>query len=178
EHLRDLAVTDDLTGLFNRRGFALAAEQEIKHAFRRKVGLVLLFLDIDNLKIINDTFGHAEGDKAIKKAAKALRTTFRESDVVARWGGDEFVVLALDVPKGRVPILINRLDDVLHKSNEKQDIAYHILFSKGFAYFDPAKPLTLSEMVKVADEMMYKDKQERNLSIKAAFDKLLGNIEA
>ena len=165
EHLHNLAVTDDLTGLFNRRGFSLAAEQEIKHAFRRKEGLVLLFFDIDNLKIINDSFGHLEGDNALREAALALRSTFRESDIVARWGGDEFIVLALDVPEGRVPLLLRRLDQALRQHNEKSLAAYDISFSRGIAQYDPATPFNLAEMEKTADEMMYKDKQSKKLSL-------------
>lgn len=164
EHLRSLAVTDDLTGLYNRRGFALAAEQELKHAFRRKEELTLLFFDIDNLKMINDTFGHHEGDKVIKAAAMALRSIFRESDIVARWGGDEFVVLALDVPNGRVPVLLKRLEKGLDQYNELNADSYALMFSMGIANYDSEKPFNLSEMVKIADKMMYKDKQEKKLS--------------
>ncbi len=164
EHLRSLAVTDDLTGLYNRRGFALAAEQELRHAFRRKEELTLLFFDIDNLKMINDTFGHIEGDKVIKSAAMALRSIFRESDIVARWGGDEFVVLALDVPNGRVPVLLERLDKGLKQYNELNADSYALMFSLGIANYDSEKPFNLSEMVRIADKMMYKDKQEKKLS--------------
>jgi len=164
EYLRSLAVTDDLTGLYNRRGFSLAAEQELKHAFRRKEELTLLFFDIDNLKMINDTFGHIEGDKVIKSAAMALRSIFRESDIVARWGGDEFVVLALDVPNGRVPLLLERLDKGLKQYNELNADSYALLFSMGIANYDSGKPFNLSEMVRIADKMMYKDKQEKKLS--------------
>jgi diguanylate cyclase (GGDEF)-like protein/PAS domain S-box-containing protein len=176
ESLRNLAVTDELTGLFNRRGFSLAAEQEVKHAFRRKEGLVLLFYDLDNLKMINDTFGHAEGDKAIKAAAKVLRSTFRESDIVARWGGDEFIVLALDVPEGRIPVLLQRLNHALRQINEKQTLPYGISFCKGIANFNPDSPLSLAEMQMQADEMMYREKQEkahsRRLSFRAASEKV------
>jgi len=164
EHLRSLAVTDDLTGLYNRRGFALAAEQELRHAFRRKEELTLLFFDIDNLKMINDTFGHIEGDKVIKSAAMALRSIFRESDIVARWGGDEFVVLALDVPNGRVPVLLERLEKGLKQYNELNADSYALMFSLGIANYDSEKPFNLSEMVRIADKMMYKDKQEKKLS--------------
>jgi len=164
EHLHSLAVTDDLTGLYNRRGFALAAEQELKHAFRRKEELTLLFFDIDNLKMINDTFGHIEGDKVIKSAAMALRSIFRESDIVARWGGDEFVVLALDVPNGRVPVLLERLEKGLKQYNELNADSYALMFSLGIANYDSEKPFNLSEMVRIADKMMYKDKQEKKLS--------------
>jgi diguanylate cyclase (GGDEF)-like protein/PAS domain S-box-containing protein len=164
EHLHSLAVTDDLTGLYNRRGFALAAEQELRHAFRRKEELTLLFFDIDNLKMINDTFGHFEGDRVVKSAAMALRSIFRESDIVARWGGDEFVVLALDVPSGRVPVLLKRLEKGLDQYNELNADSYALSFSMGIATYDSEKPFNLSEMVRIADKMMYKDKQEKKLS--------------
>jgi len=180
ESLHNLAVTDELTGLFNRRGFSLAAEQELKHAFRRKEGLVLLFYDIDNLKAINDTFGHAEGDKAIKTAAKALRATFRESDIVARWGGDEFIVLALDVPEGRVPVLLRRLDQVLRQINKEGSVPYDISFCKGISQYDATAPFNLTEMEMIADEMMYKEKQEktfsRELFLKVASEKVEASL--
>lgn len=177
DHLRSLSVTDDLSGLYNRRGFILASEQELKHALRRKEGLVLLFFDIDNLKMINDTFGHLEGDKAIKEAAQALRATFRESDIIARWGGDEFVVLALDVPQGRTPILLQRLDQIMQEYNQKQTTARKISFSSGTAYCDPEMPLGLAEMERMADEMMYKNKQEKKLQL-MMFTNDRGEIEA
>ncbi|HWQ42679.1 MAG TPA: diguanylate cyclase [Desulfosporosinus sp.] len=77
--------------------------------------MVLLFFDIDNLKMINDTFGHLEGDKAIKKATQTLRATFCELDIITRLGGDEFVVLALDIKQGRTPILLHRLDQIMRE---------------------------------------------------------------
>lgn len=161
ETLRNLAVTDDLTGLYNRRGFVLAAEQELKHAHRRKEGLVLLFFDLDNLKTINDSYGHAEGDKAIKEAARVLRTAFRESDIVARWGGDEFIVLALDIPQGRIHALLNRLDQIVRKYCEDHTFVYNISLSRGIAHYNPGAPLSLTELEKIADEMMYKEKQDK-----------------
>lgn len=177
DNLRSLSVTDDLSGLYNRRGFSLASEQELKHALRRKEGLVLLFFDIDNLKMINDTFGHPEGDKAIKEAAQTLRATFRESDIIARWGGDEFVVLALDVPQGRTPILLQRLDQIMQEYNQKQTTTRKISFSSGTAYCDPEIPLSLAEMERMADEMMYKNKQEKKLQLRM-FTNDQGEIEA
>ena len=161
EKLRTLAVTDDLTGLFNRRGYTIAAEQELKHAFRRKEGLMLLFFDIDNFKMINSAFGHAEGDNALIKAAQVLRTTFRVSDIIARWGGDEFVVLALDVPTGRVNSLLKRLDKALQQHDENNAFSYAITFSRGIAHYDPAAPSSLSDMEKLADAMMYEEKNKK-----------------
>jgi len=164
EQLSNLAALDDLTGLLNRRGFSLAAEQEIKHAFRKQEGMVLLFFDIDDFKAINDKFGHAEGDRAIKEATRALRSIFRESDIVARWGGDEFVVLALDIPEGRVSSLMLRLDRLLQTKYSSQNTQkYKISFSLGTAYYNPKAPVSLGELETKADAMMYKNKQLKKL---------------
>lgn len=163
EKLRTLAVTDELTSLFNRRGYTIAAEQEIKHAFRRKEGLILLFFDIDNLRAINSVYGHTEGDNALIKAARVLRSTFRDSDIVTRWGGDEFVVLALDVPKGRIPGLLKRLDKALLQQEDNKPCSYRLTFSRGMTYYDPAGPSTLAEMEKLADAMMYEEKNKKHM---------------
>src|SRR5262249_35377488 len=94
--LRRLALTDDLTCVFNRRGFFAAATQQLKRAIRKSERLLLFFCDVDGLKQVNDTFGHEEGDLALIRVADALEKSFRSSDIVARLGGDEFVVLALE----------------------------------------------------------------------------------
>lgn len=163
ENLRNLAVTDELTGLYNRRGFSLAAEQELKRAHRAKVDLVLFFFDIDRLKAINDTFGHAEGDEALRAAATALSSTFRASDIIARWGGDEFVLLAIDVPKGSASSLLQRLDEKLASLNGAEGARYRISFSVGMSRYDPEKGISLHELVRIADEAMYEKKRKRNL---------------
>lgn len=162
ENLRNLAVTDELTGLYNRRGFSFAAEQELKHAHRTKTDLILLFFDMDKLKAINDTFGHTEGDEALKAAAAVLRSTFRASDIIARWGGDEFAVLALDVPKGSISVLQHRLDETLEHLNSAEGMRYRISFSMGMSCCDPEKNTSLYELVRIADGVMYEEKRNRN----------------
>ncbi len=162
--LRNLSITDDLTGLYNRRGFTLAAEQELRHARRTKSGIVFLFFDMDRLKAINDRFGHAEGDHALIQAADLLRSSFRNSDILGRWGGDEFAVLALDVPLGYVDNLHKRLDDNISKRNNLEETPYLITFSSGMVRFDPDDPMTLQDMEKMADEMMYFQKSSKNLT--------------
>ena len=159
ENLRNLSVTDELTGLYNRRGFSFAAEQELKHAHRTKKGMALLFFDMDKLKSINDTFGHVEGDEALKAAVMALRSTFRESDIIGRWGGDEFIVLALDVPEGSIAILQRRFEENLARRNAAEGVRYPISLSAGIARYDPDNPSTLHEMIKMADATMYEGKQ-------------------
>jgi len=161
DNLRNLSVTDELTGLYNRRGFSFAAEQELKHAHRTKTDLVLLFFDVDRLKSINDAFGHAEGDEALKSAATALRSTFRESDIIGRWGGDEFAVLALDAPRGSVASLLCRLDETLGCLNCAEGTRYSISFSAGVSRYDPDKHSSLHELVRVADGMMYEEKRRK-----------------
>ncbi len=99
EHLRIMSITDDLTGLLNRRGFFPIAEQQLKLANRSGTGLVLLFADIDNLKWINDKFGHKEGDAVLIDVSRAIKESFRDSDIIARLGGDEFAVF--DVSRSR-----------------------------------------------------------------------------
>jgi diguanylate cyclase (GGDEF)-like protein len=159
ETIRSLSVTDELTGLFNRRGFMIAAEQELKHADRMKHGMVLIFFDMDNMKLINDTFGHAEGDDALKSVASIMRSTFRESDIVARWGGDEFVVLALDVPQGAIHILLERFNSHLAQARARDHTPYDLSMAAGTVMYDPDSPVELKTLVGLADEAMYSNKK-------------------
>jgi diguanylate cyclase (GGDEF)-like protein/PAS domain S-box-containing protein len=138
ERLRTLSLEDELTGLYNRRAFLAMAGEQFKLARRQDRGLVLLFADIDRMKWINDTFGHLEGDRAIRTVASVLKHTFRESDLVARMGGDEFAILAADVPENDLRILIQRLTEQIEKVNaDDATHAYPLSISIGSALFDP-----------------------------------------
>jgi diguanylate cyclase (GGDEF)-like protein len=158
--LRDLAVRDDLTGLFNRRGFWASATQHLKLAFRNSQEALLVFCDIDNLKKINDAYGHAEGDLALMRAADVLKQTFRESDVIARFGGDEFAVLALATSSQYQEAVVSRLHANLERAGASES-RYRLAMSVGFVHFDPAEPATLPEMIKQADHAMYRQKHLR-----------------
>src|SRR5260370_1951340 len=94
--LGSLALADEFTGLYNRRGFMAVAERQLKLGRRSGRGMLLFMMDIDGMKQINDSFGHFEGDCALKRMSDVLEETFRDSDVVARLGGDEFAVLAIE----------------------------------------------------------------------------------
>src|SRR5260370_31996266 len=118
--LRYLALTDDLTCLYNRRGFFAAATQQLKVAHRNAQRLLLFFCDVDNLKTINDSYGHREGDLAIARAANALEHTFRGSDILARLGGDEFAVLATEASTQSPEVILRRLEKSLKRSNARQ----------------------------------------------------------
>src|SRR5690348_16145733 len=142
--LRQLALTDDLTCLYNRRGFFAAASQQLKLARRRGQSMLLFFCDVDNLKFINDTFGHREGDLALVRAADALQDAFRDSDIVARLGGDEFAVLALEASSRNEHAMLARLQKAIHKSR-KEETRYHLSLSVGVARFEAASNLSLAD---------------------------------
>jgi diguanylate cyclase (GGDEF)-like protein len=156
--LRYLALTDDLTCLFNRRGFFAAATQQLKLAQRNGQKLLLLFCDVDNLKKINDSHGHREGDLALIHTADALEQTFRDSDILARLGGDEFVVLATEASVQTSEILLRRLEKALKKSNAGES-RYQLSLSVGVARFDPKRAVSLGELMAQADEAMYEQKR-------------------
>jgi diguanylate cyclase (GGDEF)-like protein len=159
--VRSLAVTDELTGFFNRRGFMAAAAQQLKLARRDRQNVVLLFCDVDNLKGINDSFGHREGDLALFRVAGALEETFRDSDVLARLGGDEFAILAWEASVPDVETMLSRLGKHLKKVNA-HETRYHLSLSAGVARFDPHSPVPLGELIAVADQDMYRHKSQRH----------------
>jgi diguanylate cyclase (GGDEF)-like protein len=161
EEIRSLSLTDELTGLHNRRGFTILAEHELKLAHREKRSMLLLFGDVDDLKAINDNLGHAHGDLALKEISAILKETFREADIPARIGGDEFVVLAVDAPKETTNILINRIQASLEKRNQQRDQPYQLTLSIGIAPYDPETHCTVSELIAQADGLMYQQKQAR-----------------
>jgi diguanylate cyclase (GGDEF)-like protein/PAS domain S-box-containing protein len=162
EELRALSLTDDLTGLYNRRGFVTLAQQEMKIANRLSQGMMLFFIDFDNLKAINDDFGHLMGDQALIHTAQILRETFRESDIIARYGGDEFVTLALEISEHSDLIVAKRLGENLANFNAAARTPYRLSVSIGIACYDPHKPCTLEELLVKADRFMYENKRNHN----------------
>jgi len=165
EEIRNLSLTDELTGLYNRRGFNLLAEQEMKLTHRIKRSMLLLFLDVDNLKTINDTHGHAQGDQVLQEISTILKGTFREADIVARIGGDEFVVLAVDTSMESADVLINRIQSFLEKGDQQSDWLHQLSLSVGITHYDPEVPCTVSEMIAKADGLMYEQKQEKKRKV-------------
>ena len=155
-----LALTDDLTGLHNRRGFMILAAHQLKLARRNTQGALLFFADVDNLKYINDSFGHREGDLALMRAAAALGETFRDSDVLARFGGDEFAVLAVETTNQNQQAILHRVDESLAMLNADES-RYNVRLSVGAARFDPLQALPLDELIVCADEAMYEQKRSR-----------------
>ncbi len=159
EEIHNLSLMDELTGLHNRRGFNLLAEQELKLAQREKKAMLLFFGDVDNLKRINDTLGHAYGDLALKEVSIILKENFRNVDILARIGGDEFVALALDVSLEAAQILTDRIQEALDERNQDENKAFDLSLSIGITRYDPNNPCTLSELISQADSQMYLQKQ-------------------
>jgi diguanylate cyclase (GGDEF)-like protein/PAS domain S-box-containing protein len=158
ETLRALALVDELTGLYNRRGFVTLSQQQLKTADRTKRRMLLLFADFDKLKQINDTFGHPEGDRALIEAADVLRETFRESDIMARIGGDEFVVLAIETDRATSETLTTRLQKKLKARNARGGRPYTLSLSVGVARYDPEHPCSVDDLLARADRAMYEQK--------------------
>jgi diguanylate cyclase (GGDEF)-like protein/PAS domain S-box-containing protein len=156
--LRDLSLVDELTKVYNRRGFLTLAEQQMKVAHRTRKEMALYYVDLDDLKKINDSFGHEEGDAALAETAEVLRDAFRDSDIIARIGGDEFAVLAIDVAEGKVTALARRIRERLQTRNSRPGISYPLSFSLGISRYDPDSACALQELLVQADSRMYKEK--------------------
>jgi diguanylate cyclase (GGDEF)-like protein len=156
--LRFLALTDDLTCLFNRRGFFAAATQQLKLAQRNGQNLLLFFCDVDNLKKINDAYGHQEGDLALIRTADALEQSFRGCDILSRLGGDEFVALVSQTSNQGQEVFLRRLEKNLKKSSAPEP-RYSLSLSVGAARFDPKRAVTLGELMLEADKAMYVKKR-------------------
>lgn len=158
KELCSLALTDDLTGLQNRRGFLALAGQQLKQGQRNLQELLLFTADVDNLKIINDTYGHQEGDSALMRTAAALRRTFRNSDILARFGGDEFCALALEASRETELVIVERLKNNLKQASAGES-RYALAVSIGAARFNPLRPVTLEHLMEQADQSMYRVKK-------------------
>ena len=162
--LVNLSLTDELTGLNNRRGLFTLAERQLKLSRRRGQGLVVVLADLDGLKQINDKFGHAEGDKALIATAQVLLATFRDVDIIARLGGDEFAVVVVDADENLEEALRARLLRQIEARNAREDASYTLSLSVGTARQTVRKPRTMDELLARADEALYKVKRASGAS--------------
>ena len=161
DRLRSLSITDVLTGLNNRRGFMILATGLLKFARRAAYSVCLLYIDLDSLKYINDTFGHAAGDTAITHFARILTETFRDSDVIGRLGGDEFVVLIIDATESDLTSMQVRLQSNVDAHNLQSERGYALSLSLGVIRVDPDSTITMEELLYEADAAMYQHKKNR-----------------
>jgi diguanylate cyclase (GGDEF)-like protein/PAS domain S-box-containing protein len=159
DELRTVSLRDDLTGLYNRRGFALLAEQRLKESRRSGSTLTIIYADLDRMKSINDSFGHDAGDAALGLCARSLEATFRESDIVARIGGDEFAVLEeADAPS--IVTVTLRLKQELDRQTTAAELPFSVSLTMGSAHSKPPHALTLDDLLRQADAFMYEHKHD------------------
>ena len=164
ERLRSHSLTDGMTGLNNRRGFMILATGLLKFARRAGYSLCLLYIDLDSLKYINDTFGHTGGDMALAHFARILTETFRDSDVIGRLGGDEFVVLIIDASESDIAGMQTLLQRNVDAYNYQAEDGHALAFSLGVIRSDSNSSITMEELLSQADEAMYLHKQRRKRS--------------
>jgi two-component system, cell cycle response regulator len=162
-HLRSLSLMDELTGLHNRRGFVSLAEQRLKLASRQSVRSTLIFIDVDNLKYINDNFGHREGDYALQQIAGLLRECFRASDIIGRLGGDEFCVLLSHTEEAAELLVRKRLLHLISRSNETSRRFYALSVSLGIA--EVGGHQELEQQISRADALMYEHKRAKHVRV-------------
>jgi len=161
EEVRALSLIDELTGLYNRRGFFTLAEQQIRLGQRARMRHHLFFADLDGMKVINDRYGHAQGDEALRDFSRLLRKVFRESDIVARLGGDEFAALAANPSKVGPERVLQRLRKQLEAHNAMRLRPFVLEVSLGATLYDPARPVSLEDLLAEADDLMYAQKRKR-----------------
>ena len=161
-HLRSLSLMDELTGLHNRRGFVSLAEQHLKLTARQRVRSTLIFIDVDNLKYINDNFGHREGDYALQQIAGLLRECFRQSDIIGRLGGDEFCVLLSHMSEMAEFLVRERLSQLLVRNNQNSGRTYSLSVSLGIVNVGDYREL--AQQISRADALMYQPKRAKQIS--------------
>jgi diguanylate cyclase (GGDEF)-like protein len=162
EEILEMSLRDQLTELYNRRGFITLAEQQLKTANRTKRPIGLSFFDLDGLKWINDSLGHEAGDRALIDAANVLGQTFREADIIARVGGDEFAVLAIDMTEINPEAVAKRLQQNIDDCNAIESKAYKLAMSWGTSIYDPESPVSLDQLMSAADALMYAQKKAKS----------------
>ncbi len=161
EKLQDMTVSDVLTGLFNRHGFEQDSKEMYRRAIREGRSMAILGIDMDGLKVINDTYGHAHGDIALKAIANAISAACFLDERCYRAGGDEFEVLALDYTEEMAQSFQERLDGFLEDYNNRSGRPYRVQASFGYAIADPAMERSLGEWITLSDDRMYEHKNSR-----------------
>jgi len=159
--LLDLALVDELTGLYNRRGFLTLAMRDLRLARRGDEALLVAFADLDDLKRVNDTAGHAVGDRALRDAAVVLRQTFRDSDLIARIGGDEYAVLVRHAGPDSADVLADRFKRQVRDFNRRAVRPYELSISLGFAQHKASTLGSVAGLLDRADRALYRDKRRR-----------------
>ncbi len=163
EQLRRASITDELTSLYNRRGFLTLADQQLRVSRRQSRDLVLFYADLDGLKAVNDRYGHAAGDRSLQAVANLLRASVRDSDIVARLGGDEFTILAVDGDDNAATAIVRRINQRIANVNARGELAAPLSLSIGHVRVQASQTTSLDELLASADKLLYKRKAQRDV---------------
>lgn len=161
EQIEHQSITDELTQLYNRRGFVTFSLSRMAHLRRTNSPSTLFFIDMDGLKLINDTHGHKAGDHAIQACAEIITDSLREGDIIGRMGGDEFTVFASDVTQEQTNEIINRLREAFKKYNDESALPYQVNCSIGIHTLHDYSEEAFEKALQQADELLYKEKREK-----------------
>lgn len=157
KRVHELALTDELTGLYNRRGFMTLAKQQFKLARRSGESILLIFVDVNGLKQTNDLYGHSEGDHALEETAGILMNSVRDSDIVARVGGDEFVILAHKASASDRLRITSRLERNVQTRNHSKAGRHSLTLSYGCSILS-GRHASIHDLMTEADHDMYRRK--------------------
>jgi diguanylate cyclase (GGDEF)-like protein len=156
-----LATLDELTMISNRRGFMTLVDHSLKVCRRNKLPISIVLFDLNKFKMINDTYGHHEGDFALVSFAQMMLASFRDCDVIARLGGDEFVVMLLDSDEKRIGTVLDRFKSTVDHANKQSTKPYQIEYSAGVAHFAHDTDEPIEKMIQAADNAMFTHKKEQ-----------------
>ena len=159
--LDEISRSDHLTGVLNRRGFLSTTRRILEDEVNYGKKAIAIYADMDNLKIINDEFGHEEGDYSLKTIADSLSVSFRQSDVVARMGGDEFAAFAIVNQENFPEVIRKRIHEVLERFNEENDKPYRIAMSIGIVEFEIDETTDIERILSQADMDLYIEKKAK-----------------
>jgi diguanylate cyclase (GGDEF)-like protein len=162
--LENLSLTDDLTGLYNRKGFLALTEHRVKLLHREGKPFSVAFVDVDGLKGINDEYGHQVGDQALVEVARVLKDCFRQSDILARLGGDEFAVFFAEDDANKISSITSRIQQNLDACNAAADRRYRLSFSIGIVSANSTKQRDIGTLLGHADALMYRQKRHKGIS--------------
>ena len=163
DQLAQLSVIDELTGLFNRRGFLDQAQQLAAAANKTNNDVVVLYADLDNLKKVNDTWGHSAGDEMIKDAAMIFKSAFRQADIVGRMGGDEFAIACKTVSPEEMILIEKRLDNVISSFNNKHNKKWELSMSIGAGSMLQTGIDSIPELLDYSDQLLYNKKRKKKM---------------
>jgi diguanylate cyclase (GGDEF)-like protein len=161
KQLLEMSTQDELTDLHNQRGFSMLAEQQMKMCKRMKKNMGIIFVEMDNLQEINTQYSQKEGDHALKMVANLLRETLRESDIMGRTGGDEYVIFVTDTNKELLQTVVKRIEKTFSLFNSWKKIPYLLSINMGTVYSPSDLDLSLEEIIAQADRVMHKHKQQK-----------------